>query len=187
MKKITTLFLIFFSIIIAQSQTKVGDAVLSNALTFNKEKLIINGAGLREKIIFDIYAGALYLKKKSDNASMIANSDETMAVKVHVLSRLLTKKKLASALRNGFKKSTNDKTAPLNDRIEKFIGFVSEEIQVGQVFDLVYEKGKGSVLYKNGIEKGYVKGLDFKKALFNIWLGNNPVDKGLKDKMLGKK
>ena len=75
----------------------------------------------------------------------------------------------ASALKSGVEKSTNDNTAPLKDRIEKFIGFVSEEIEPGQIFDMVYEQGKGSVLYKNGVEKGYVEGLDFKKALFNIW------------------
>jgi len=33
---------------------------------------------------------------------------------------------------------------------------------------------------------GTVKGLDFKKALFAIWLGKKPADSGLKDGMLGK-
>lgn len=184
MKKISILLIALITIVSAQAQTKVGDATLPNTIKFNGEDLIINGAGLREKFFFDIYAGGLYLKQKSNKAS-VAASDETMAVKVHILSGMMSRKKMASALKSGFVKSTNNNTAPLQDRIEKFIGFVSDEIEVGQVFDIVYEKGKGSVLYKNGVEKGFVKGLDFKKALFNIWLGNDPVDKGLKNEMLG--
>jgi hypothetical protein len=31
-----------------------------------------------------------------------------------------------------------------------------------------------------------IDGLDFKRALFGIWLGDKPVQKELKDKMLGK-
>ncbi len=184
MKKISILLIALITIVSAQAQTKVGDATLPNTIKFNGEDLVINGAGLREKFFFDIYAGGLYLKQKSNKAS-VAASDETMAVKVHILSGMMSRKKMASALKSGFVKSTNNNTAPLQDRIEKFIGFVSDEIEVGQVFDIVYEKGKGSVLYKNGVEKGFVKGLDFKKALFNIWLGNDPVDKGLKNEMLG--
>jgi hypothetical protein len=38
----------------------------------------------------------------------------------------------------------------------------------------------------NGTYKGLVEGLEFKKALFSIWLGSTPVDKKLKSKMLGK-
>lgn len=184
MKKISILLIALITIVSAQAQTKVGDATLPDTIKFNGEDLVINGAGLREKFFFDIYAGGLYLKQKSNKAS-VAASDETMAVKVHILSGMMSRKKMASALKSGFVKSTNNNTAPLQDRIEKFIGFVSDEIEVGQVFDIVYEKGKGSVLYKNGVEKGFVKGLDFKKALFNIWLGNDPVDKGLKNEMLG--
>ncbi len=187
MKKITLLFFVIATILSTQAQTKIGDAVVPNQVTFSGEELVMNGGGLREKFFFDIYAGVLYLKGKNNKAASIASADETMAVKVHILSGLMSRKKMASALKSGFEKSTNNNTGPLKDRIEKFIGFVSEEIEVGQVFDMVYEKGKGSVLYKNGVEKGYVEGLDFKKALFNIWLGNNPVDKGLKQEMLGNK
>ncbi|GAA4279032.1 chalcone isomerase family protein [Aquimarina mytili] len=168
-----------------QAQTKVGDATLPNKVAFNGEDLTINGAGIREKFFFDIYAGGLYLKQKSSNATAIADADETMAIKLHILSGMMSRNKMAGALRDGFQKATNGNVGPLNDRIEKFIGFIKDEIEVNQIYDIVYEKGKGSVIYKDGKEKGFVKGLDFKKALFKIWLGNKPADKNLKKKMLG--
>ena len=33
---------------------------------------------------------------------------------------------------------------------------------------------------------GTIRGLDFKKALFAIWLGEKPADNSLKQGMLGK-
>ncbi|MBQ4822507.1 chalcone isomerase family protein [Aquimarina sp. MMG016] len=186
MKKISVLFLIFISTFSVNAQTKVGDATLPNTVTFGGESLVINGAGIREKFFFDIYAGGLYLQKKSTNAASIAKADETMAIKLDILSGMMSREKMAGALRDGFKKATNGNTAPLKDKIEKFIGFIKDEIEVGQVYDIVYEKGKGSIIYKDGKEKGYIPGMDFKTALFNIWLGNKPADKGLKNEMLGK-
>ncbi|WP_103865164.1 chalcone isomerase family protein [Aquimarina sp. I32.4] len=185
MKKLSILFIVFVTFISVNSQTKVGDATLPNTVKFNEEKLIINGAGIREKFFFDIYAGALYLKKKNTSASTIAKADETMAIKLHILSGMMSRDKMASALREGFKKSTNGNLKPYNKRIEKFIGFINNEIEVDQIYDIVYEKGKGSIIYKDGVEKGYVTGLDFKEALFNIWIGSKPADKGLKKEMLG--
>lgn len=186
MKKMFFLFVVVSVMTSGIAQTKVGDAVLPNEVTFNSESLELNGAGIREKFFFDIYAGGLYLKSKSTNAAQIAAANETMAIKLHILSGMMSRNKMANALRDGFKKATNGNLKPLQDRIEKFIGFINNEIEVGQVYDIVYEKGKGSVIYKDGKEKGFVTGMDFKKALFNIWLGKQPADKGLKSELLGK-
>ncbi|KAA1244715.1 chalcone isomerase family protein [Aquimarina sp. RZ0] len=185
MKKLNLLFILLVITTAMHAQTKVGDAILPNQVTFNEENLVINGAGLREKFFFDIYAGGLYLQKKSSNASDIAQADETMAIKLHILSGMMSRSKMVSALKEGFEKSTNNNTASLDKRINMFVGFIKEEIEEGQIYDIVYVKGKGSIIYKDGVEKGYVEGLDFKKALFNIWIGNKPADKGLKNEMLG--
>ena len=183
MKKLIFLITIILGVS-TQAQVKVGDATLPKTVTFNDEELTINGAGIREKFFFDIYAGGLYLKSKSKNGNTIAAQDETMAIKLHILSGMMSRSKMAGALRDGFDKSTYGNTKSLDERIEKFISFINNEIEVGQVYDIVYEKGKGSVIYKDGVEKGYVTGLDFKEALFKIWLGDKPADKGLKNEML---
>ncbi|WP_378175099.1 chalcone isomerase family protein [Aquimarina sp. SS2-1] len=185
MKKLSLLFILLVTVGTAQAQVKVGDATLPGTVTFSGEELTINGAGMREKFFFDIYAGGLYLKKKSASASSIAAADETMAIKLHIVSGMMSRSKMESALRDGFKKSTKGNTASLDKRINTFVGFIKDEIEEGQIYDIVYEKGKGSVIYKDGVEKGHVEGLDFKKALFNIWIGDNPADKGLKNELLG--
>ena len=74
----------------------------------------------------------------------------------------------------------------MQSKIDQFISFFGEEIKKGDVFDITYQPGKGVVSYKNGKGKGVIEGMDFKKALFGIWLSKNPVDDGLKEDMLGK-
>jgi hypothetical protein len=37
-----------------------------------------------------------------------------------------------------------------------------------------------------GALKGTIKGIDFKRAVFSIWLGEKPADAKLKKGMLGK-
>jgi len=79
------------------SQTKVGDATLPNELKIESDQLILNGAGLREKLWFDLYACGLYLQTKSKNASQIVSTDEPMTIHLEILSSLLSKKKLIGA------------------------------------------------------------------------------------------
>jgi len=53
------------------------------------------------------------------------------------------------------------------------------------VFDITYQPGVGVVAFKDGKELGTIKGMEFKKALFGIWLGKKPADDDLKENMLG--
>ena len=55
------------------------------------------------------------------------------------------------------------------------------------MFDLVYLPGEGVRVLKNGEQKDTVGGLEFKKALFGIWLSDKPAQEDLKEKMLGQR
>lgn len=185
MKKIVFLLfavLITFSV---PAQTKVAGAIIPNTVSFEGEKLVLNGAGVREKFWMDMYAGALYLNSKSSNANEIISANEPMALKLHMVSKMITSDRMIEAVNEGFESSTNGNTGPLNAEIEKFKGFFKAEIKNDDVFDIVYLPSRGVVAYKNGKELGSIKGMPFKKALFGIWLSNNPADKKLKAGLLG--
>lgn len=139
---------------------------------------------MREKIVFDLYAGGLYLQSKTTDAKKVISADETMAMKLHIVSGLVSSKKMTSAVDDGFQASMNGDVSSLSDKIETFKGFFSDEIVKGNIFDITYIKGRGSVVYKNGKEIGVIEGMVFKKALFGIWLGANPADDDLKEAML---
>ena len=59
-------------------------------------------------------------------------------------------------------------------------------MKLNDVFVLVYDPSTGVTVHKNGAAQGTIQGVAFKKALFGIWLGNNPVDAGLKTKLVGR-
>ncbi len=124
--------------------------------------------------------------QKSSDAKDIMEADESMAIKLHITSRLISSKKMIDAVNEGFENSTNGNTAPISTEIEKFKGFFSDEINDGDIFDIAYTKGTGVTVYKNGTKKGTISGMKFKEALFGIWLSDKPADKKLKKGLLGK-
>lgn len=149
-------------------------------------QLRLNGAGIRTKFFFNLYVGALYLKTPRSEGSALVKADEPMAIRLHVLSKLITSEKMEKATREGFVQSTEGNTEKIEDRIESFIAvFKEEEIAKGDVFDLIYLPGQGTLACKNQEVLATVPGLDFKKALFGIWLSDHPVQKSLKQGMLG--
>jgi hypothetical protein len=156
-------------------------------LTAEGVELTLNGTGVRSKFFFDLYVGALYLHSAATSGSEVTAADQAMAIRLHILSKMITSEKMEEATREGFVKATNGDTSAIQDRIEDFISvFKKEEIAKGDVFDLVYVPKQGVVTVKNGERLSTVPGLDFKQALFGIWLGDDPVQGSLKEGMLGK-
>lgn len=167
------------------AQTEVGGVTLPNSENFQGQSLDLNGAGVREKLWIDLYAGGLYLSNKSSDAKAIMAADEPMAIKLHIVSKLISSDKMIDAVNEGFENSMNGNTKPLASKIDKFKSFFMDEIKKNDVFDIVYLPSKGVVVHKNKKELGTIDGMDFKKALFGIWLSNKPADDDLKEAMLG--
>jgi hypothetical protein len=158
---------------------------LPESLEVAKSKLILNGAGVRSKFFMDLYVGGLYLENKSNNPQEIIEGDEPMAIRLHIISSLITSKKMENATREGFENATKGNTEPIKIQIEEFISVFKEKIEEDDIFDLIYLPGKGLEVYKNSELKSRIEGLDFKQALFGIWLSEKPAQKSLKKEMLG--
>lgn len=185
MKKIVLLLLTSFSGFVSEAQTKINGITFPDSYTAGKDKLVLNGGGTREKYWMDMYVAGLYLTEKSKDADKIISANSSMAIRICIISGLITSDKMIEAVEEGFKKSTGGKQADYKERIDKFKKAFSEEIKKGDVFDIVYASEKISI-YKNGTSKTEIDGLDFKKAVLGIWLGKEPADSDLKEGMLGE-
>jgi hypothetical protein len=149
--------------------------------------LTLNGIGIREKLWIDLYVAGLYLKAETKDAKKIINADEKMLLKLHIVSGLISSEKMSNAVEEGFEKSTNGKTESLRTKIDAFKAvFMKDEIKKEVVFDIYYIPGKGTVIYTDSKIQATIKGLDFKKALFGIWLGEEPADDDLKEDLLNE-
>jgi len=186
MKNVLLLLFAMVTIASAPAQTKAAGVTLPNSVTFESEKLALNGVGVREKFWMDMYAGALYLDKSNADANGIVNGNQPMAIKLHIVSKLISSDKMIDAVTEGFDNATGGKTSSISKEIAQFIGYFSEEIKQNDIFDMVYLPKEGVRVYKNFKLLGTIQGMEFKRALFGIWLSKKPADKDLKEAMLGK-
>jgi hypothetical protein len=186
MKKliITSIFVSLITFSFAQKE--IAGVTIPSKVVFNESTLVLNGAGIREKFWIDLYVGGLYTEQKYSDATKVMNDDKVMAIKLHIVSSMITTKKMIDAVDEGFKKSMNGKQAELKEEIEKFKAIFAPEIKENDVYDLVYIPNKGTVVYKNNKPSITIKGLKFKQALFGIWFCNEPADDDLRNQMLGK-
>ncbi len=181
-----SVLLIFIMTTIPVSAEKIGGVNLPETLTAGGENLVLNGAGLRKKLWVKVYAGALYLKEKSDDAQKIIEAEEPMTIRLHFIREGVDSKKLVDAWNEGFESSTGGNMEPLQSEINRFNACFNQETKENDVYDLMYIPGQGVNVVIEGALKDTIKGLEFKKALFGIWLGENTGLKDLRKEMLGK-
>ena len=184
MKKIVGLAFLFLSVYVSAQDITVSGASFKKKLDIKGDVLTYNGAGLRQKYGFDLYVGALYLENQSSDANKIINTDDIQAIKIKIISSKVTRDKFNESVSEGFSKSSHGKATEEQKKV--FKSYFSDDIKIKDDILLIYKPGKGVAVMINGKYKGVVGNLDFKKALWSIWLGTNPADEKLKKKMLGK-
>jgi hypothetical protein len=176
-KLLIPIILAFLSLnAISQNRTEV----FPQNLKIENQDLQLKGTGTRMKLWMDMYTLGLFVADTKQNANQIVSCNETAIVRLSIISGLITAEKMAKAIRDGFKKSTQGKTEPIQSKIENFLTVFKQGVEKKDLFQFTYQPELGTVISKNGKELASIKGLDFKKALWGIWLGKNPVDKKLK-------
>jgi len=186
LKKLFMSLLVCFMMVSLCSAADVAGVSMPDSLQAGEDSLLLNGAGVRTKFFMDLYVGGLYVKDQGMEAGEIVAADAPMAIRLHIISGLITSDKMEKTTREGFENATGGNTTPIQDEIDTFIAVFNEKIEKGDAYDLIYVPGKGVETYKNGTFASVTKGLEFKKALFGIWLGDKPAQKSLKKEMLGQ-
>ncbi len=182
---ILVIFFIGLSFTSVNAQKRTVSGVTFNAkTTINGKTLLYNGSGLREKYTFDLYVAALYLRRPSMDANKIISDDNEMGIHLELVSNKVTREKFIETVKEGFGKASHGSVT--DKQIKKFMELFKGEFKDGDKIHINYSPNKGVLVTMNGKELGSVAGLEFKKALFSIWLGTKPADSSLKKGMLGK-
>ena len=184
--KSTLLTLTFICAISLNAQiTNIEGIDFPDELSINDDTFVLNGGGLREKLGFlDLYVGGLYLYANSSDANQIVISGNSMAIRIVIDSRLVSRERFIDALEEGFKNTTVGKYSSM--QIESFKKYLSDPFEPGDEIILAYTSTEErTYLYKNTEVRGEFSGLPFKQALFGIWLGEKPAQESLKQEMLG--
>jgi hypothetical protein len=155
--------------------------------TTDGSELYLNGAGIREKFFFDIYIAELYMENPSNSADEVIENSGRKRVVMHFLYDEVTKDKLIEGWNEGFHgNSSTDEVLKLQRRIDQF-NEMFDDVKKGDLIVLDFIPHSGTVVTIANQHKGVIPGKDFNDALLRIWLGKEPVDNGLKEKLLSYK
>jgi long-chain acyl-CoA synthetase len=148
--------------------------------------LVLNGAGIRTKLFFKVYAAALYAPTKTTSASTLIDSREPRRLVMHML-RDLDADSLFNALLEGLRNNHNEselaKLKPDIDQFERLMRGIGNA-KTGDVIGIDFS-GDGVNISFNGQPHGNVASEAFARALLKVWLGDKPADRDLKRALLG--
>ena len=180
--KILLPFLILISAFIL---TPINAAKAPDSMEYQGAKLILNGEGTRVRFFMKVYNTSLYLVSANSNAEEILSTDEAMAIRLDVTSTMVTTAAMKDALNSGVVKSTGNNIGPITEEINQLIATFNSDVTDSDFFEFIYIPDSGTNVLKNSEYIDTIPGLEFKKAFFGIWLSNDPIQKNLKQAMLG--
>lgn len=167
----------------------VAGVKMAEAVDIHGAKLVLNGAGVRYKAVFKVYAAGLYLGKKA------ATTEEVLATpgpkRMHItMLRDIDSNELGKLFTRGVQdnapKTEMSKLVPGLIRMGQVFAD-QKKLMAGDVFMIDWIPGTGTVLTVKGMVQGEpFKEVEFFNALIRIWLGPEPADWKLKDALLGK-
>jgi hypothetical protein len=152
--------------------------------------LALNGAGLRKRAFFQVYAAGLYLAEKKTLAAEAIAAAGPKRVAIHML-RDVDADQFSGALADGVKDNHSEAEATaLEPRVKQLAAIMAEmkEAKKGMRITLDWVPAAGTQVTVEGKPAGApIPGEDFYRALLRIWLGDKPVQDDLKKALLGEK
>ena len=170
--------------------TDVSGVKFDNTMDLRGSKLQLNGAGVRYKAIFKVYAAGLYMGKKaptSEEALAQPGNKRIQVVMLRDIDAGELGKLFSRGVEDNMPKSDFSKVVPALLRMSQMFSDY-KQLKTGDVFTIDWVNGAGTIISIKGKPYGEpFKEPEFFNALLSIWLGKQPADWKLKDAMLGNK
>lgn len=153
------------------------------------ETLALNGAALRKKLFFKVYAAGLYLKTPTQNVADVMSDAGPARVRLGLL-RDVSGESFIEALDDGLKANlTPVKEQAVAKELDELRTIMKQigDVKVNDLVDFDYAPATGTTVSLNGRPVGNAIGGG--RALYNavlaIWLGDKTIDNTLKTGMMG--
>jgi hypothetical protein len=182
---------VFFALLavaaLAAAGAEVAGVKLDDKTQVESRELVLNGAGLRKRVIFNVYVIGLYLpEKKSDPAAVLALGGPKRAA-IHML-RDVGAQRFIDALVEGLRENTTEaEYQALEPRVKELSATMAQIGEAKKGMNIALDwTGAATQLVVDGKPAGQpIAGEDFYRALLRIWLGDKPVQDDLKKSLLG--
>ena len=173
----------------AAATIDVGGAKIEDSVDLQGSKLQLNGAGVRYRAVFKVYAAGLYIGKKAGTPEEVFAAPGPKRMSITLL-RDIDSNELGKAFTKGFEEnSPKGEMSKLIPGLIKMGQIFSDQKKMlaGENFTIDWIPGTGTLITVKGKQQGEpFKEPEFYTALMRIWLGPNPADFKLKDALLGK-
>jgi len=152
-------------------------------------KVQLNGAGIRYKAVFKVYAAGLYLPKKAGTPEEVLAMPGAKRMSITMLRDIDSSelgKLFARGMEDNMDKSAFSKLVPGVVRMSQIFSD-HKKLAAGESFTIEWVPGTGTIVSVRGVPQGEpFKEPEFFNALLRIWLGPTPADWKLKEALLGK-
>jgi hypothetical protein len=150
---------------------------------FSNDNTVLLGTALKKFLTMRVVTVSLYIAQGYVSSEILDDIPKRIEVNYHVR---IPKRSLGRATIDGIRRNYNrEQLKALMPQINQINSYYPN-VKPGDQIVITYTPGFGSLVQVNGKAKGVVAGADFAKAFFSIWIGENPVDKKAKLKLLGK-
>ena len=147
----------------------------------NKQVPIRGVALLRWLTIFKVYVAALYLPENGAPDDFLADIPKRLEISYLVSIPGPDFGKGAEAILE--RNNSPDVLARLQGRIDQ-LNAVYRDVKPGDRYALTYVPGQGTELSYNGQPLITIEGADFAAAYFGIWLGKDPIDQEMRNRLI---
>ncbi len=160
---------------------------LPDVVHLGNSNLVLNGAGVRSKFIFDVYVTALYLSAKKNMATAVLSDLGEKRIAMYFLDDISAANLLYSFDEGIRENHSAAELAAMKEDLHKFdvICHRMVRLKAGDVVLFDYQIGTGTQVRVNGGLRGTIAGSSFYNMLLKIWLGEKPMQQDLKLKLLG--
>lgn len=187
MKKILAALLLSVLTALAQA-VEVEGVKFEPTVQVGGQPLQLNGAGVRTRVFFKVYAAGLYVPQKSNSPAALLAQKGPRRVAIGML-RNVDADTFVGALNDGLKANLSEQQlAGFKTQIDtlnanfKAVG----EAKKGDQINFEFTPDAGTRIIVNGQPRGAaIAGEDFFEAVLRIWIGDKPVDADLKKGLLG--
>lgn len=173
---------------LAVGAADVAGVKVPDTATVGGQELKLNGAALRQRAFFKVYVCALYLPARQATVAQALASPGPKRISMAML-RDVTAAQLIEALNDGIRQNNTpaevEKLKPGIEALNKIMTGIGQA-KSGDLVTLDFIPAAGSQVTLNGAAQGApIPGEDFYRALMKIWLGDDPVDAGMKKALVG--
>lgn len=162
---------------------------LEDRTTLAGQPLVLNGAGVRYKAVFKVYAAGLYLGQKAETTEAVLAAPGPRRLTITMLRDIDSAelgKLFSRGMEDNMDRAAFSKLIPGVLRMSQIFS-EHKKLKEGETFLIDWIPGTGTVLtIKGNVEGEPFKEPEFFNALMRIWLGPKPADWQLKDALLGK-